>query len=136
MNKLKDNKNLFQFIKFGLVGCSNTLISLIIYYVLLYFNVNYILAYIVGFIVSVLNAYYWNNKYVFKNSISNQKKKMLKTFLAYGITFILSNLLLFIQVNYLNISKVVAPVICLFVTIPLNFIINKFWTFKEKESNY
>ena len=103
-----------------------------IYYILIYLNFNYILAYIIGFIVSVLNAYYWNNKYVFKNNIANQNKKMLKTFLAYGLTFILSNGLLFVQVNYLNISKYLAPIICLLVTIPLNFLMNKFWTFKEK----
>lgn len=131
MKSLLNNKKLMQFIKFGIVGCSNTVISLAIYYILLYFNVNYIIANVVGFVVSVLNAYFWNNKYVFKNNNNNTKSKLFKTYLAYGITFILSNTLLYLQVEMLNISEIVAPIICLFVTIPLNFILNKFWTFKE-----
>ena len=47
-----------QFIEFDIVGVSNTLISLVIYHVLVYFNVNYVIANTGGFIVSVLNTYY------------------------------------------------------------------------------
>ena len=133
MKKLIYNKKLIQFIKFGIVGCSNTIISLAIYYVLVYFNVNYIIANGIGFIVSVLNAYFWNNKYVFKNNNNNTKLKLFKTYLSYGITFILGNFLLYLQVDILSISKIIAPIINLVITIPLNFILNKFWTFKEEK---
>ena len=128
--KLK-NKTFLQFIKFGLVGCSNTLISLAIYYILIFVKVNYIIAYIIGFIVSVLNAFYWNNKYVFKNDKDNTKLKLIRTYESYGVTFILSNVLLYLQVDVLSISEILAPLICLTITIPLNFIINKFWVYKE-----
>lgn len=66
-----------QFIKFGIVGVSNTVISLGITYGIIYlfhklnwlfFNESLLvfLASFVGFFISVLNSYYWNNKYVFK----------------------------------------------------------------------
>lgn len=123
-------KTLIQLVQFGIVGCSNTIISLAIYYGLIAININYILAYSIGFIVSVLNSYYWNNKYVFKNKKNNVKSKILKSYVAYGITFLLSNILLFLQIDIFNISELVAPLISLCVTIPLNFLLNKYWTFK------
>ena len=119
-----------QFIKFGIVGLSNTFISLTIYYVLIYFKVNYIIANTVAFIISVLNSYYWNSKFVFKKSQEGNLKPLLKTFMSYGTTFILSTMLLFIMVEYLNISEVIAPILNLIITIPLNFLLNKFWAFK------
>ena len=130
MKKEELKKTIIQFIKFGIVGISNTIISLIVYYALVYLGVNYLIANICGFIISVLNAYYWNNKYVFKNSKTNKSGKLLKTYASYGITFILSNVLLYVQVDILGISKIIAPIINLIITIPLNYLLNKFWTFK------
>lgn len=123
-------KIIIQFIKFGIVGVSNTLISLLIYYALIYFNINYIVANTFGFIVSVLNSYYWNSKYVFDKSDKGHLKPVIKTFISYGITFILSTILLIIMVDYLNISQIIAPILNLIITIPLNFLLNKFWAFK------
>ena len=37
-----------------------------------------------------------------------------------------------IEVTFFAVSKSIAPIVNLLVTIPLNFIINKLWTFKEK----
>ena len=119
-----------QFIKFGLVGVSNTLISLGTYYLLYFLEINYLIANTIGFVVSVLNSYYWNNKYVFKKTQSGHLKPLIKTFLSYGSTFLLSSFLLFVMVQHLGISEVIAPIITLVITIPLNFLMNKFWAFK------
>ena len=121
----------WQFLKFGIVGLTNTAISLGIYYLFIYFNKDlYIVGNTVGFIVSVLNAYYWNNKYVFEKKEKGHLKPIIKTFLSYGTTFLLSTALLFIMVNYLSVSEYIAPIINLIITIPLNFLLNKFWSFK------
>lgn len=123
-------KIIIQFIKFGMVGVSNTLISLLIYYALIYFNINYVIANTIGFVVSVLNAYYWNNKYVFNKSDEGNLKPLIKTFASYGATFVLSTILLIVMVDYLSISQILAPILNLIITIPLNFLLNKFWAFK------
>lgn len=132
--KINNKKNLLnttiEFIKFGIVGVSNTLISLCIYYILVYFNMNYIIANTIGFIISVLNAYYWNNKYVFNKTTKGILQSLIKTFASYGVTFVLSTVLLVIMVDYLNISQIIAPILNLIITIPLNFLLNKFWAFK------
>ena len=123
-----------QFIKFGIVGISNTLISYVVYVVLVGLQINYLLASIAGFIVSVLNSYYWNNKYVFKKQEDEQRtwwKTLIKTFVSYaGTGLILSNILLVIWVEWIKITEIVAPLINLLMTVPLNFIINKFWAFR------
>lgn len=119
-----------QFIKFGIVGLSNTIISLAIYYILIYFKINYVVANTVGFVISVINAYYWNNKFVFKKSSKGNLKPIIKTFVSYGTTFVLSTVLLIAMVDYFSISNEIAPVLNLIITIPLNFLLNKFWAFK------
>jgi len=124
-----------QFIKFGIVGVSNTLISYVVYVVLVYFKTHYIVASIIGFIISVLNAYYWNNKYVFKEQECEQRiwwKTLVKTFAAYaGTGLALSNVLLIIWVEWAGVSEMLAPILNLLITVPLNFVMNKYWAFKK-----
>lgn len=127
-------KTLLQFIKFGIVGFLNTIISYVIYALLTYLGVYYVISNIIGFIASVLNSFFWNNRYVFKKSDDEKRNPwwtLVKTFLAYSSTgLVLANVLLVLFVDKLEISKYIAPTIILVVTIPLNFLINKFWSFK------
>lgn len=124
-------KTIIQFIKFGIVGVSNTLISLGIYYALVFVNVHYIIANTIGFIVSVMNAYYWNSKYVFKtDGVRNIVKSFIKVLMSYSLTFLLGTFLLYLWIDIFKISYIIAPIINLIITVPLNFIINKFWAMK------
>lgn len=126
-------KNMVQFLKFGIVGLSNTLVSLAVYYVFLWVNPKlYLVGNVIGWVVSVANAYYWNNKYVFgdgQKGLRQTLKKLSKTYLSYGATFVLSTLLLYIEVDILSWSSVISPFVNLIITIPLNFLLNKFWAF-------
>ncbi len=47
-----------QFVKFGLVGLSNTAISYITYVICVYLGMHYFFANTLGFIISVLNSFY------------------------------------------------------------------------------
>lgn len=133
--KKEDWRKICQFIKFGIVGLSNTLISYIIYIILINFNVYYLLASFIGFLVSVINAYYWNDRYVFKVSAGEKRqwwKAFMKTFTSYaGTGLVLNNILLIIWVDALGIPETLGPLINLFITIPLNFFLNKYWAFKK-----
>ncbi len=128
-------KTFWQFIKFGMVGASNTVISLVIYYIGLYLNLHYVLSNVLGFIAGTLNAYYWNNKYVFKKEEGEERstaKSVTKVFISYGISLGLSTVLLVLWVDVLHISERIAPLLNLCVTIPLNFVMNKFWAFRAE----
>ncbi|MGL4392209.1 MAG: GtrA family protein [Fusobacteriaceae bacterium] len=118
-----------RFIKFGIVGVSNTFIGLAIYYILVKFSVNYQVANFIGFIIAALNSYYWNSKYVFKKKYSH--KDIIKFYIVNFITWGTSILLLFIFIEILNISKYIAPLLNLFITVPANYLMSKLWTFRD-----
>jgi len=121
---------LLQFIKFGLVGVSNTAISYAVYYAAVIIDKKYYLSgYVLGFVLSVLNAYYWNSRFVFKKT-DEKTKTVFKTFVCYGATCVLSVSLLYMFVQLLHISEYLAPLLTLLVTVPANFFINKYWAYK------
>lgn len=130
-----------QFIKFGIVGVSNTVISYLINIAVLFLlqpyqlNWDYIAGNIISFILSVLWSFYWNNRMVFTLKEGKSRsiwKTLLKAYIAYGFTGIfLNNILSWLWVSKMGISKYIAPLINLIISIPLNFVINKLWTFKS-----
>ncbi len=129
-------QKMVQFVEFCVVGLSNTIISYIIYIFGIALNVHYIIASVIGFVVSVTNSFYWNNKYVFKAEEGKKRsiiKTYIKTFLSYAVTgLFLANVLLIIWVEVLHLPEWSGPIINLLVTIPINFILNKLWAFKNK----
>lgn len=127
----------YQFFQFALVGVLNNIVYYIVYILLILLNINYILANIIAFAVSVVNSFYWNNKYVFGSAINSLKGfiiSFVKTFLCYSLTgIILSNLLLVFWVEKLHIHKMIAPIINLIFTVPLNYLLNKYWAFTNRD---
>ena len=139
------NKNwegFMQFVKFCIIGLSNTVISYILNVTVLLilspFSVSwdFFAGNMVGFLLSVLWSFYWNNRFVFTMQEGQQRsvwKALLKTYLAYGFTgIILNNILSWLWITKFGISKFIAPVINLIVSVPLNFIINKLWAFRAE----
>lgn len=131
-----------QFVKFGIVGVSNTVISYLIYIVSLsgmkkgglFAGTDYIIAQLVSFVLSVLWSFYWNDRAVFVLKEGERRsvwKALLKTYVSYSFTgLFLNTLLLWIWVDLLHISQYAAPLINLLVSVPVNFMINKCWAFK------
>ncbi len=151
-----------QFIKFGLVGVSNTLISQIVYMICVALGAHYIVASVISFIISVLNAYVLQNIFVFKQDESLEKRVwwqvLLKTYAAYAFTgLLLNNLLLVLWIDIIKIERFthfltnavgkiginidnrdmavyIAPILNIVVNVPINFVINKFWAYRQKKS--
>lgn len=117
-----------QFFKFSLVGAINTIIGFGSYYCFLWLDCNYILANMLSWIISVFNAFYWNNKYVFQNNVS-WWKSLIKTYISYATSLICGTILLFVLVEYFEVSTKIAPICTLLLTVPMNFLFNKYWTF-------
>ena len=135
-NKDKTKNDLLQFIKFGLVGVSNTLVAWICYYLFLWIDEDlYIVGSVVGGIASIANAFYWNDKFVFKSNNNDWKSKLKrlgKTYISYGGTSLFGLFLLWVEVRFLGVSKLLAPPLNLIITIPLNFMLNRNWTFGKE----
>jgi putative flippase GtrA len=154
-------KTLKQFIKFGLVGVSNTVVSYVIYAFTFALTDNYLLASVLSWLISVLNAYVWQNLFVFKENKDADKrvwwKVLLKTYCAYAFTgLFLSNILLWLWIDVIDISRFcggivefiagygiemtgrqfagyIGPIINMILVIPINFLVNKFWAYRQKE---
>lgn len=156
-----------QFIKFGIVGVSNTLVNYLVYLLFFSIGVPYLIANALGFIVSVLNAYFWGSRFVFKEDKTRQRrvwwKVLLKTYASYLLGFFINSFLLWVWVDAVNVgqycgfvgdminavtgiagiqpkeftaetlSGIIGPIINIFVVVPINFVINKFWAYRQKK---
>ena len=134
---------LIEFVKFGVIGFTNTVISYVIYVLSLLFlqclgifpNIDYLIAQVIGFVLSVLWSFYWNNRVVFKdeNKKRNIFRALMKTYVSYAFTgLFLNSVLSILWVEVLHWSKMIAPIVNLLVSVPLNFLMNKFWAFRSK----
>ncbi|MBE5864608.1 MAG: GtrA family protein [Lachnospiraceae bacterium] len=152
-----------QFVKFSLVGVLNTLISEGVYVIIVFLGGHYLVASIIGFSLSVVNAYYWNSRYVFKEDKEESHrvwwKAFLKTYVAYSGGQLLNMGLLILWVDIVKISRwlgwladwfimlgiqqldaetigeIVAAGINLVVTVPINYLLNKYWAFGKRKEN-
>ena len=119
-----------RFIKFAIVGFGNLFVSLVTYYLLVFFSINYQIANIGGFVTGSLNGYIWNKLWVFKENKQNMTS-LVKFYLTYLATWILSAMLLYIWIELMSISDKIAPVINVFITTPINYLLNKYWVFNK-----
>lgn len=134
-----------EFVKFGIVGVSNTAISYILNVIVLklfqpwHVPWDFVVGNLIAFVLSVAWSFYWNSRFVFKTEKSSVKRilqMLLRTYVAYGFTgIILNNLLSWFWIEIMCISKYIAPLINLIISVPLNFIINKCWAFKKNHSD-
>lgn len=126
-----------QFIKFGVVGVSNTFVSYFTYVLMCMMGFNFHIGNLAGFVIGVLNSFYWNNRYVFKieeNESRTWWKALAKTFVSYGFSgLVVTEILLIFWINVIGVSSYVAPILNLFITVPLNFMLNKLWAFKKEK---
>lgn len=153
-------KLLKEIVGFGLVGILNTIVSQIVYMICVGVGIHYIAANVIGFIVSVFHAYLWQTKLVFKEDESLEKRVwwqvLLKTFAAYAFTgLVLNNVFLILWIDVIRIERftpaltglvnsfgiqvenrdlavTIAPLLNIVINVPINFIINKFWAYRQK----
>ncbi len=124
-----------QFVKFGIVGSINSILGLVIYWICIWIGTHYLVANATGFIITVAISYVLNNTFTFLPSdgarVSWSFKALLKVYVSYFFTGILINsVLLWFWNDYIGISENLSPILNLFVTVPINFLLNKLWAYK------
>lgn len=150
----KQWESLLQFIKFCLVGVTNTVISYCLNALTILllaptvlsqqasigtfvFSPDVMIGIAVSFTLSVLWSFYWNNRLVFTLK-DGQKRNwftaLIKTYCSYAFTgIILAAVLSWLWVDVLHVHKLIAPLLNLVISIPVNFLLNKLWAFKSKD---
>ena len=146
-NEANTYKSFIQFIKFGIVGVSNTLVSYAVHrasrsvfrYFGLFANRDNYAAIVVAYIVSVFWSFCLNSRFVFKQGKDGHRnwlKALMKTYLSYMFTgLVLSNIFMFFWLEVAHISENIAPLLNSALCVPINFLLNKYWAFKEEKGN-
>jgi len=119
-----------QFIKFGMVGLSNTIISYITYVVLVYLSVHYQIANVAAFIISSFSGFVLNRLWVFKVGHYSILKQLSKYYLVYGSSLLLSLGLTYIWIELVGMNVYLPPLLNLLITVPFNYLLNKLWAFR------
>ena len=137
MKKINNNdlkEKIIKFIKFGIVGFINTMTSTFIYWGLVYIKINYMISTTIAYFVASIIGYYLNKNKVFK---SQNKTSIIRYYIVYISSYFLNLGTMYLLIDILGISKYLAPILVLFVTVPYNFILSNFWVFKKgKKYNY
>ncbi|MBQ7564110.1 MAG: GtrA family protein [Lachnospiraceae bacterium] len=138
----KHKELILQFLKFGIIGFMNTIISYLINngLYLLFVNTQMIgpsetlmrqTSNLVAFLVTVPIGYALNSKYTFtKKEDVAWWKPLIKVYASYSITGLFMNAILNYIFELMGIPNYIATFLQLFFTVPTNFLLNKFWAYK------
>ena len=128
---MKKHQSLIQFLKFGIVGISNTLITaLTIWLFLKVLHCSDYFANFTGYILGLINSFIWNRKWTFES-----KTKVSATLFKFIVTFAISYLFqlgnLYLLLHYTHIDPYFCQLLSIVVYTILNFALNKTYTFKN-----
>ena len=119
-----------QFVKFGTVGVSNTLLTFAVYTVLLKgFGVWYLAASAIGFLTGAVNGFLWNRRWTFKEHVGDALTPV-RWFIVQGCGLGLNIGILYLLVNDAGIDKLVSQACATAVVTVLTFLANRAWTFR------
>lgn len=122
-------KDIFRFIKFSLVGASNTLITIACYWICInVLKINFLMSNTIAYVFGVINSYFWNTKWVFKDSTANNK--LIKFIIVNLVALSASNLCIFILVKNMNINIYAGQLAAIGFSMIINFVLNKSWTYE------
>ncbi|MDQ6780609.1 MAG: GtrA family protein [Candidatus Eremiobacteraeota bacterium] len=132
--KLVLRRGVRQFLKFGVVGASGTLVNLALYHLLLYVGTVLWLAYAVGFILGGVNNYWWNRHWTFRSQ-GHPWKELGQFITVSAIALGLSEVVLIVAERHIpagiplrNSAIWLLATVC---GMGWNFFGNKFWTFRH-----
>ena len=131
-----------QVLLFALVGFSSALVNLGIYNLALcglhvwglFPGFDFLIAQFFGFVISVAWAFFFNRRYVFRAPGAPWKESLIKVYITYSLTGIgLSSLLSLLWVHIFHIPKEIVTVLNDALCFPVNFLLNKYWSFRKEK---
>lgn len=123
----------FEFIKFACVGLVGTFINVsILYYLTDYYRVYYMLSAFIAFVVAVTFNYIFNKIWTFKEKIDYKLISKYFNFLVVSLMALFVNLIfLYIFTEFFKVYYLFSQVIAIGLSLIINFIGNKIWTFRK-----
>ncbi|UOQ93634.1 GtrA family protein [Halobacillus shinanisalinarum] len=111
-----------EFIRFIVVGIINTLNYYMVYLLLhVMIEIDYMTAHIGSSLISLVISFFLNSYYTFK--VRPTLSKFLQFPLTQLFNIAVSSFFVYLFVENLRINSTIAPVLSIFITVPLTFII-------------
>ncbi len=119
-----------QFVKFGIVGVSNTLIFFLVYTLLLkVFGVWYVAASGIGFAVGAINGFLWNRAWTFKGHVGDALTPV-RWFVVQSSGLLVNLGLVYLFVDGAGFGKLEGQAVTIAIVTVLTFLANRAWTFR------
>jgi putative flippase GtrA len=123
---------LVQFVKFGIVGVSNTLLTFLVYTLLLkVFGVWYIAASAIGFVVGAVNGFLLNRRWTFAGHVGDALTPV-RWAIVQGGGLGINLVLLYVFVHDAGLDKLLAQACATVVVTISTFLVNRAWTFRHE----
>ncbi len=134
MKKIIDlYKKYEEIINYLIVGGMTTLVSIGVYALCTKcFHINYMIANVVSWIISVLFAYITNRIFVFKSKSENIILEVYQFFKYRIFSFLIEIFLMYVFVELISIDDMISKVIVQIIVIVLNYVFSKLFVFKKE----
>ena len=124
-------KALKQAIKYGVVGLSNTLITMIVIFVMMkLLGCREGLSNFTGYVAGLLISFFWNKQWTFKGSKAGWGKSALRFAIAFAICYVLQYVVVLLLNAQLPIDHYYNHLLGMVFYTVLNFLMSKFYTFR------
>ncbi len=121
---------ILQFVKFGIVGVSNTVISFAVYILILKaFGVWYVAASGIGFAVGAINGFLWNRAWTFRGHVGDALTPV-RWFVVQSCGLLVNLALVYVFVDGVGLGKLTGQAATIAIVTVLTFFVNRAWTFK------
>jgi putative flippase GtrA len=119
-----------QFVKFGIVGVSNTLLTFAVYTLLLkVVGVWYLAASAIGFVVGAVNGFLLNRRWTFRGHVGDALTP-LRWAIVQGCGLALNEGLLYLWVAGIGLDKLIGQALAIAIVTTVTFFVNRTWTFR------
>ncbi len=119
-----------QFMKFALVGVSNTLITLLVYtFLLKVVGMWYLAASAIGFIVGATNGFLLNRRWTFREHVGDALTPV-RWAIVQSCGLAVNEGMLYVLVHDAHLEKILAQVAATVIVTITTFLANRAWTFR------
>jgi dolichol-phosphate mannosyltransferase len=123
--------NWLQLGRFAAVGATGYAVNLIVFAICVHaLKIDYKLAAVVAFVVSVANNFWWNRHWTFSAKAQHPIEQGAKFFAVSLVTFGFTYVVLVSLVDGAGMGKLVAQAMAIAAGTPLSFIGQKLWSFR------
>jgi putative flippase GtrA len=128
---VRDTENWVQLLRFGMVGASGYVVNLVVFAICVHgIALDYRLASVVAFLISVVNNFWWNRHWTFDAKEHHPARQGVRFFVVSLVAFGFTEVMLIALVSGGGLSKVLAQALAVASSMPLSFLGQKLWSFR------